>query len=263
MTPCSSRHVVHCALHLASSLVLLISFAALLLLFFFFFFNDTATTEIYTLSLHDALPISSLDCAQVANRSRVTSAAPSRPLFTDSLLSVLGDGPSSRAQTPGPTRLGGWCMGGASGRGAASPTAWGLAPRRGVAGAPQLVVAHAARGRLEVCLLNRAWWPSRSNAATASRTARRSRRCSSGTIVRHSRRSSTAPTPTPCRRARGAGSPAMGGEPWSATWQPSPACSATRPEWRVPRCWSTTCSDRKSTRLNSSHGYNSYAVFFL
>src|ERR1035437_10497535 len=26
-------------------------------LFLFFFFNDTATTEIYTLSLHDALPI--------------------------------------------------------------------------------------------------------------------------------------------------------------------------------------------------------------
>src|SRR5436190_62316 len=29
----------------------------LCLFFFFFFFNDTATTEIYTLSLHDALPI--------------------------------------------------------------------------------------------------------------------------------------------------------------------------------------------------------------
>src|SRR2546430_10092288 len=29
-----------------------------LLTFIFFFFNDTATTEIYTLSLHDALPIS-------------------------------------------------------------------------------------------------------------------------------------------------------------------------------------------------------------
>src|SRR2546425_3663249 len=28
-----------------------------LALFLFFFFNDTATTEIYTLSLHDALPI--------------------------------------------------------------------------------------------------------------------------------------------------------------------------------------------------------------
>src|SRR2546426_7662509 len=31
---------------------------ALPITFFFFFFNDTATTEIYTLSLHDALPIS-------------------------------------------------------------------------------------------------------------------------------------------------------------------------------------------------------------
>src|SRR6266704_5254373 len=28
----------------------------------FFFFNDTATTEIYTLSLHDALPISRCAC---------------------------------------------------------------------------------------------------------------------------------------------------------------------------------------------------------
>src|SRR5258707_7753135 len=30
----------------------------IIVLFSFFFFNDTATTEIYTLSLHDALPIS-------------------------------------------------------------------------------------------------------------------------------------------------------------------------------------------------------------
>src|SRR2546430_14734246 len=30
---------------------------SLQLVSFFFFFNDTATTEIYTLSLHDALPI--------------------------------------------------------------------------------------------------------------------------------------------------------------------------------------------------------------
>src|SRR5256885_11326926 len=35
-------------------------------MFFFFFFNDTATTEIYTLSLHDALPISW--CARVQRR---------------------------------------------------------------------------------------------------------------------------------------------------------------------------------------------------
>src|SRR2546429_2901252 len=38
---------------------------------FFFFFNDTATTEIYTLSLHDALPISS-------RRARPPSRAPRR-----------------------------------------------------------------------------------------------------------------------------------------------------------------------------------------
>src|SRR2546429_1597398 len=34
--------------------------------FLFFFFNDTATTEIYTLSLHDALPISALGAAFLA-----------------------------------------------------------------------------------------------------------------------------------------------------------------------------------------------------
>src|SRR2546427_5902726 len=32
---------------------------------FFFFFNDTATTEIYTLSLHDALPISLIAAATI------------------------------------------------------------------------------------------------------------------------------------------------------------------------------------------------------
>src|SRR5262247_4759170 len=37
--------------------ILLPMFCLIIFLFFFFFFNDTATTEIYTLSLHDALPI--------------------------------------------------------------------------------------------------------------------------------------------------------------------------------------------------------------
>src|SRR5256885_16719257 len=37
-------------------------------LFFFFFFNDTATTEIYTLSLHDALPISLIDMAYLTGQ---------------------------------------------------------------------------------------------------------------------------------------------------------------------------------------------------
>src|SRR5713226_8355528 len=35
----------------------IVSLLSFYVLFFFFFFNDTATTEIYTLSLHDALPI--------------------------------------------------------------------------------------------------------------------------------------------------------------------------------------------------------------
>src|SRR2546429_6223001 len=38
----------------------------------FFFFNDTATTEIYTLSLHDALPIL-IDCCFVVKYSRLST----------------------------------------------------------------------------------------------------------------------------------------------------------------------------------------------
>src|SRR5258708_30398268 len=37
----------------------------------FFFFNDTATTEIYTLSLHDALPISDLAPVEQLGRRQV------------------------------------------------------------------------------------------------------------------------------------------------------------------------------------------------
>src|SRR2546430_6698410 len=45
---------------------------------FFFFFNDTATTEIYTLSLHDALPISSAGSQSAARSTRVAA----RPIAT-------------------------------------------------------------------------------------------------------------------------------------------------------------------------------------
>src|SRR2546430_4825441 len=57
----------------------MIMFYVLVLLhlsFFFFFFNDTATTEIYTLSLHDALPISAAQGA--AARARSGHGAPHR-----------------------------------------------------------------------------------------------------------------------------------------------------------------------------------------
>src|SRR5258708_16446809 len=51
----------------------------------FFFFNDTATTEIYTLSLHDALPISRL----VEN-----PATPSRTRASRLIASQAGDEPA-------------------------------------------------------------------------------------------------------------------------------------------------------------------------
>src|SRR5258708_36181878 len=43
---------------------------SLFCIFIFFFFNDTATTEIYTLSLHDALPISSRPPSRSARHRR-------------------------------------------------------------------------------------------------------------------------------------------------------------------------------------------------
>src|SRR5687767_15538653 len=45
----------------------------------FFFFNDTATTEIYTLSLHDALPISCRAAARTECPARRRSARSSSP----------------------------------------------------------------------------------------------------------------------------------------------------------------------------------------
>src|SRR5215203_6437825 len=45
------------------------------ILVFFFFFNDTATTEIYTLSLHDALPISRWSPALVGALMSATMVA--------------------------------------------------------------------------------------------------------------------------------------------------------------------------------------------
>src|SRR2546430_14471927 len=62
---------------------------------FFFFFNDTATTEIYTLSLHDALPIS-------RNSFSYQSAISSYGAFTDPLCE---EGYSAKAPDRKSTRL--------------------------------------------------------------------------------------------------------------------------------------------------------------
>src|SRR2546422_3090655 len=44
------------------------------MVFYLFFFNDTATTEIYTLSLHDALPISGKPLTGPTRRRRISSS---------------------------------------------------------------------------------------------------------------------------------------------------------------------------------------------
>src|SRR3712207_9260862 len=65
-----------------------------------FLFNDTATTEIYTLSLHDALPISSHSPSFLPSSA---PAAPSVPLFGGpSLLppAPVSEGPLEPLHTP-------------------------------------------------------------------------------------------------------------------------------------------------------------------
>src|SRR5690606_41851438 len=58
--PIHSLLITHtCAYVMLASSSLVLPLPPSIRLFFFFFFHDTATTEIYTLSLHDALPICS------------------------------------------------------------------------------------------------------------------------------------------------------------------------------------------------------------
>src|SRR5690554_7682310 len=58
-------------------------FFGIAFVFFLFFFNDTATTEIYTLSLHDALPISNTSSSRarpmlICDRRCTPLSTPSR-----------------------------------------------------------------------------------------------------------------------------------------------------------------------------------------
>src|SRR2546429_5218066 len=60
---------------------------------FFFFFNDTATTEIYTLSLHDALPISAKAVSSGASGWRIRTTT-SCGLTADTAATVTPAGTS-------------------------------------------------------------------------------------------------------------------------------------------------------------------------
>src|SRR3712207_6913703 len=76
-------------------------------LLFVFFFNDTATTEIYTLSLHDALPISDMQAAGHSRRTGERGA-----------WRTMGGGSAGRAERRRATRtVGGMvCTAGMRGR---------------------------------------------------------------------------------------------------------------------------------------------------
>src|SRR5690606_42131345 len=71
-TFCVCRHSVSC-------LCFFYYVFYMLYFFFFFFFNDTATTEIYTLSLHDALPICGAPTPALAGGRGRGSGFPARP----------------------------------------------------------------------------------------------------------------------------------------------------------------------------------------
>src|SRR2546422_7952600 len=76
--------------------------------FFFFFFNDTATTEIYTLSLHDALPISKSTpsrrgvslTAWWATKPRRCSGRASKPVFRRAPCRPRSEEHTSELQSP-------------------------------------------------------------------------------------------------------------------------------------------------------------------
>src|SRR2546429_1502283 len=58
------------------------------MIIFIFFFNDTATTEIYTLSLHDALPISSMLPSGLAEDASFSNIFGSTFFITSASLSL-------------------------------------------------------------------------------------------------------------------------------------------------------------------------------
>src|SRR3989454_11891822 len=79
---------------------------------YFFFFNDTATTEIYTLSLHDALPISTLgpdprwDSVKEASRSTLRPASTTLRSWVERSSHSLQSGPDRSTKEEGPRGFG-------------------------------------------------------------------------------------------------------------------------------------------------------------
>src|SRR5256885_8272695 len=71
----------------------------------FFFFNDTATTEIYTLSLHDALPISPITPQSTIIQSIYTTTTASIPTLTLKIVRDLWNNNNHKYKDRKSTRL--------------------------------------------------------------------------------------------------------------------------------------------------------------
>src|SRR6478752_4253812 len=189
-----------------------------------FFFNDTATTEIYTLSLHDALPISS-GAGPVPRGRRPLGAAGPRPR-------VRGDRKSTRLN---------------SSHGYISYAVFCLQKKIGLSHQPRGhhrdVGPQAHRGQGRALLLDRPG-------------DRRRAGCVRDLVhplvfllmMRRPPRSTLFPYTTLFRSPRRVGAGRQ---------------VAVRARPRGPEGHGARRGDRKSTRLNSSHGYISYAVFCL
>src|SRR3712207_6889663 len=84
-------------------MVLLVLVYTVVVFLFVFFFNDTATTEIYTLSLHDALPIlpasATIWAPPQIDRMTVWSPGRSRSQFSTAASSALARGMRSEEHT--------------------------------------------------------------------------------------------------------------------------------------------------------------------
>src|SRR5438067_9835029 len=77
-----------------------------LYIYSFFFFNDTATTEIYTLSLHDALPISKREMRLRLGKDTVADVLAAQPVTTN----LLKDRKSGSAGMPRPISYAVFCL---------------------------------------------------------------------------------------------------------------------------------------------------------
>src|SRR5205085_3947576 len=120
------------------------SIIAYLLIVFFFFFNDTATTEIYTLSLHDALPIFAGAPWLVSESVAVTLKSNAPSLWADRSKAAGEDRKSTRLNSShSQISYAVFCL-----KKKRVDLAGGPAHHPGAAGAPSAGVAAPARARL-------------------------------------------------------------------------------------------------------------------